>query len=50
MSINTQIHVEYLEEYVFKSIILEPVSEQLRESGESLALEMGHAGVFNKWK
>jgi hypothetical protein len=69
MSINTQIHieylgeyvfksiilepaahVEYLGEYVFKSIILEPVSEQLRESGESLALEMGHAGVFNKWK
>jgi hypothetical protein len=38
MNINTQIHVEYLEEYVFKSIMLEPIvlNKDKREVEEEL--------------
>ena len=50
MNTNTQIHVEYLGEYVSKSIMLELAVLNKREEGESSEVERGRTRALNKWK
>ena len=50
MNTNTQIHVEYLGEYVFKSIMLELAVMNKRGNEERARRWRGDTLVLNKWK
>jgi len=50
MNTNTKIHVEYLGEYVSKSIMLELAVLNKRENEERARRWRGDTVVLNKWK
>jgi len=50
MNTNTQIHIEYLGEYISISTMLEQAVLNKRKEGESLAVERKQTRDLNKWK